>query len=29
MKTDAVIVGMFPKYRDEISENAFLTRKYG
>ena len=28
-KTDAVIVGMFPKHRDQVSENASLTRKYG
>ncbi|HIE52751.1 MAG TPA: hypothetical protein EYP85_13435 [Armatimonadetes bacterium] len=28
-KTDAVIVGMFPRYTDEVSENAAYTRKYG
>jgi hypothetical protein len=28
-KTDAVIVGMFPKHRDQVPENASLTRKYG
>lgn len=27
--TDAVIVGMFPRYADEVSEDAELTRKYG
>lgn len=27
--TDAVIVGMFPRYTDEVAENAELTRKYG
>jgi hypothetical protein len=27
--TDAVIVGMFPLYADEVSENADYTRKYG
>jgi hypothetical protein len=26
---DGVIVGMFPRYKDEIGENAALTRKYG
>ena len=26
---DAVIVGMFPVYRDELSESVALTRKYG
>jgi hypothetical protein len=25
--TDAIIVGMFPKYKDEISENTALVRK--
>jgi len=28
-KTDAVIVGMFPRYADEVKENADLTRKHG
>jgi hypothetical protein len=27
--TDAVIVGMFPRYSDEVSLNAAHTRKYG
>jgi hypothetical protein len=27
--TDAVIVGMFPVYRDELSESVAFTRKYG
>jgi len=27
--TDAVIVGMFPRWSDQISENAGLVRKYG
>jgi hypothetical protein len=27
--TDAVIVGMFPRYKDQISENTSLARKYG
>jgi len=27
--TDAVIVGMFPRYTDEVAENAEWTRKYG
>ncbi len=27
--TDGVIVGMFPVYRDELSESVALTRKYG
>lgn len=27
--TDAVIVGMCPRFKDEISENVELTRKYG
>ncbi len=27
--TDGVIVGMFPRYTDEVSENAEYTRKYG
>jgi hypothetical protein len=27
--TDAVIVGMFPVYRDELGESVALTRKYG
>ncbi len=26
---DGVIVGMFPKYADEVAQNAELTRKYG
>jgi hypothetical protein len=28
-KTDAVIVGMFPQYQDEVAINAELTRKHG
>jgi hypothetical protein len=28
-KTDAVIVGMFPRYSDEVRENAEHTRKHG
>jgi hypothetical protein len=28
-RTDAVIVGMFPVYRDELGESVALTRKYG
>ena len=28
-KTDGVIVGMFPIYQDEVSQNARHTRKYG
>jgi hypothetical protein len=28
-KTDGVIVGMFPRYADEVSENAGYVRKYG
>jgi hypothetical protein len=28
-KTDAVIVGMFPRYSDQVKENADLARKYG
>jgi len=28
-KTDAVIVGMFPRYKDQVKENADLARKYG
>ena len=28
-KTDAVIVGMFQQYQDEIALNAEFTRKYG
>jgi hypothetical protein len=27
--TDGVIVGMFPRYSDEIAENAGYVRKYG
>lgn len=27
--TDAVIVGMYPRYTDQIAENAGLTRRYG
>jgi len=27
--TDAVIVGMYPRFSDEIAENADFTRKYG
>ena len=26
--TDGVIIGMFPRFRDEIAENAALARKY-
>lgn len=26
---DAVIVGMYPRYRDQISENAALARQFG
>jgi hypothetical protein len=28
-KTDAVIVGLFPKYKDEIAQDVALARKYG
>lgn len=28
-KTDAVIVGMYPRFKDEMSENSALTVKYG
>lgn len=28
-KTDAVIVGMFPQFQDELAINADFTRKYG
>lgn len=28
-KTDAVIVGMYPVFQDEVSQDAALTRKYG
>lgn len=28
-KTDAVIVGMWPKFKDEVTQNAALARKYG
>lgn len=28
-KTDAVIVGMYPRFTDEVTENANYTRKYG
>jgi hypothetical protein len=28
-KTDAVIVGMYPRFKDEIGENVKLTHKYG
>lgn len=27
--TDAVIVGMYPRFTDQVAENAALTRKYG
>jgi DNA-binding MurR/RpiR family transcriptional regulator len=27
--TDAVIVGMFPRYADEVAENAGYARKHG
>jgi len=26
---DAVIVGMYPRYRDQITENAALARQFG
>jgi hypothetical protein len=28
-ETDAVIVGMYPRFRDEIQENTKLTRRFG
>jgi len=28
-KTDGVIVGMYPKFRDELAHNVELTLKYG
>jgi len=28
-KTDAVIVGMFQQFQDEVAMNAAFTRKYG
>ena len=28
-KTDGIIVGMYPRFKDEITENAQLTAKYG
>ena len=28
-KTDAIIVGMWPKYKDEITQNVQLLQKYG
>ena len=28
-RTDAVIVGMFPRFRDQPAENAALTRRFG
>jgi hypothetical protein len=28
-KTDAIIVGMWPKFKDEISQNVELLRRYG
>jgi hypothetical protein len=28
-KTDAMIVGMFPRYSDQVAEDAALVRKYG
>lgn len=28
-KTDAIIVGMWPKYKDEIGQNVALLKKYG
>lgn len=28
-KSDAVIVGMFPRYKDQVAQNADLARKYG
>ena len=27
--TDAVVVGMYPRFTDQIKENADLVRKYG
>jgi hypothetical protein len=27
--SDAVIVGMYPRYKDEVTENAGLTRRFG
>jgi len=27
--TDAVIVGMYPRFSDEVAENADYARKYG
>ena len=26
---DGVIIGMFPRFKDEITQNAQLARKYG
>jgi len=28
-KTDAILVGMWPKFKDEIAQNVYLLRKYG
>jgi len=28
-KTDAVIIGMYPKFKDEITQNVRLTQRYG
>jgi len=28
-KTDAIIVGMWPKYKDEVAQNVALLKKYG
>lgn len=27
--TDGVIVGMFPRFKDEVKENAYFTMRYG
>jgi hypothetical protein len=27
--SDAVIVGMYPRYKDEVKENSDLTRRFG
>jgi len=28
-KTDAILVGMWPKYKDEITQNVKLVQRYG
>ena len=28
-RTDAIIVGMWPKFKDEITQNVGFLRKYG